>query len=155
MGNTHTVLKYDKDIYPEKQINPLTPHENLENASNSGTKDITESGLNNTVRDNFIIQESSNLLNILKYHININSIDTGYKKQNLIINKHLDKKKRELETELENTNNFINIERAHFKTTELTNETLMSYNISISYIDVFLFIIIAIGLIILYLIKSK
>ena len=144
MGQGPSSVNYNY-VYKDNKLNQNT-------TTKSPTIDT-----NQTIKQREIekIRQSFNeLLNVLKYHTNMVSIDRNFVLQNKLISGELDKKISMLNSELKNSQDIHSRDNELYKQKATEVESLKRYSISFKYADIGLFMVIVILMGIRY-IKKK
>jgi hypothetical protein len=143
MGQGPSSVNYNY-VYKDKKFN--------QNTTKSPTIDTNQVIKQREIEK--IRQSFNELLNVLKYHTNMVSIDKNFVLQNKLISGELDKKISMLNSELKNTQDSYSRDNELYKQKATEVESLKRYSISFKYADIGLFMVIVILMGIRY-IKKK
>lgn len=144
MGQGPSSVNYNY-VYKDNKLNRNTTTKNPTIDTNQAIKE----------REIEKIRQSFNeLLNVLKYHTNMVSIDKNFVLQNKLISDELDKKISMLNSELKNSSDIYSRDNELYKQKSAEVESLKRYSISFKYADLGMFMVIVILMGIRY-IKKK
>jgi len=144
MGQGPSSVNYNY-VYKDKKLNQNT-------STKSPTIDTNQVIKQREIEK--IRQRFNELLNVLKYHTNMVSIDKNFVLQNKLISGELDKKISMLNSELKNSQDIYSRDNELYKQKAAEVESLKRYCVSFKYADIGLFMVIVILMGIKY-IKKK
>lgn len=134
MGQGPSSVNYNYVYEENKNNNTVTTEVPIVNENQIIKQQETEK-----VKKNF-----NELLNVLKYHTNMVSIDKNFVLKNKLISDELDKKITILNSELKNSKDIYSRDIEIYKQKAAEVDSLKQYNISFKYADIGLFMVILI-----------